>query len=104
PAGRKAARAPGRHGVAYPVATTLRRAWARRGAHEVPLREVGQADAAGDVTWRELRAVLDEELARLPERLRAPLVLCYLEGRTRDEAARQLGWGLGTIRGRLERG
>jgi RNA polymerase sigma factor (sigma-70 family) len=92
------------HGVAYHVATNLRRDLARRGAHEVPLREVGQADAAGDVTWRELRAVLDEELARLPERLRAPLVLCYLEGRTRDEAARQLGWGLGTIRGRLERG
>jgi RNA polymerase sigma factor (sigma-70 family) len=92
------------HGVAYHVATNLRRDLARRGAHEVPLREVGQADAAGDVTWREIRAVLDEELARLPERLRAPLVLCYLEGRTRDEAARQLGWGLGTFRGRLERG
>jgi RNA polymerase sigma factor (sigma-70 family) len=92
------------HGVAYHVATNLRRDLARRGAHETPLREVGQPDAAGDLTWRELRAVLDEELARLPERLRAPLILCYLEGRTRDEAARQLGWGLGTTRGRLERG
>jgi RNA polymerase sigma factor (sigma-70 family) len=92
------------HGVAYHVATNLRRDLARRGAHEVPLREVGQADAAGDMTWRELRTVLDEELARLPEHLRAPLVLCYLEGRTRDEAARQLGWSLGTFRGRLERG
>jgi RNA polymerase sigma factor (sigma-70 family) len=92
------------HGVAYHVATNLRRDLARRGAHEVPLGEAGPAGAAGDVSWREVRAVLDEELARLPERLRAPLVLCYLEGRTRDEAARQLGWGLDTTRGRLERG
>jgi NAD(P)-dependent dehydrogenase (short-subunit alcohol dehydrogenase family) len=47
---------------------------------------------------------LDEELARLPERLQAPLVLCYLEGKTRDEAARELGWTVGQLRGRLERG
>src|SRR5262249_50288748 len=41
---------------------------------------------------------------RLPERLRAPLVLCYLEGRTQDEAARQLGWSKSTCRRNLERG
>ncbi len=40
----------------------------------------------------------------MPERYRAPLVLCYLEGRTRDEAAGQLGWSIGVVRGRLERG
>jgi WD40 repeat protein len=57
-----------------------------------------------DVGLREAQAILDEELARLPEALRAPLVLCYLEGATRDEAARQLGWSLATLKRRLERG
>src|SRR5262249_18520021 len=47
-------------------------------------------------------AVLDEELHRLGERLRAPLVLCYLDGKTQDEAARQLGWSLRTFKRRLE--
>src|SRR5262245_3065832 len=48
--------------------------------------------------------ILDQELGRLSDRYRAPLVLCYLEGRTRDEAARQLGWSLNTLRRRLARG
>jgi RND family efflux transporter MFP subunit len=48
--------------------------------------------------------VLDEELNRLPERLRLPLVLCYLEGKTNEEAARQLGCPPGTIFSRLARG
>jgi hypothetical protein len=47
---------------------------------------------------------LHRELAALPESIRAPLVLCYLEGRTQEEAARQLGWSLSTVRGRLQRG
>lgn len=55
-----------------------------------------------EVTWRELRTVLDEELARLPEKWRLPLILCYLEGRTQDEAAGQLGWSKNTLRRRLD--
>jgi RNA polymerase sigma factor (sigma-70 family) len=51
----------------------------------------------------EAERILHEELARLPERYRAPLVLCYLEGKTRDEAARELGYRLGTFKDRLER-
>jgi WD40 repeat protein len=57
-----------------------------------------------DLVWREVRTALDEELKRLPERLRLPLLLCYLSGLTRDEAAQQLGWSLGTLKRRLEQG
>jgi RNA polymerase sigma factor (sigma-70 family) len=64
------------------------------------------ADAPPDrrLLWQEVRSVLDEELARLPDALRAPLVLCYLQGLTRDEAAPQLGWTLATLKRRLEKG
>ena len=58
-------------------------------------------DPFADAAWREVRRLLDEELNRLPERLRAPLVLCYLEALTRDEAARRLGWPLRTFERRL---
>ena len=59
---------------------------------------------AGDPAWDDLLRAVDEELKRLPERHRLPLLLCYLEGRTQDEAARQLGWSLSTLRRRLEEG
>jgi RNA polymerase sigma-70 factor (ECF subfamily) len=52
----------------------------------------------------ELHAALHEELGRLPEKYRAPLVLCYVEGLTHEAAARQLGWPLGTVRVRIARG
>jgi RNA polymerase sigma factor (sigma-70 family) len=65
---------------------------------DVPDRAVG---ASGPMP--ESRSVLDEELARLPEKHRAVVVLCYVEGLTQDEAARQLGCGKGVVRGRLER-
>src|SRR4029077_11735839 len=56
------------------------------------------------LVWEEVRQALDEELQHLPERLRSPLLLCYLSGLTRDEAAKQLGWSLGTLKRRLEEG
>jgi Family of unknown function (DUF6263)/Sigma-70, region 4 len=56
------------------------------------------------VSWREVQVILDEELEHLPERYRSPLFLCYLDGKTRDEAAQQLGIRAGTLHGRLERG
>src|SRR5205823_14634116 len=62
------------------------------------------AHAAPDLSWREACAALHEELDRLPEKFRLPLVHCYLQGLSRDEAARQLGWSAGAVKGRLERG
>jgi RNA polymerase sigma factor (sigma-70 family) len=62
------------------------------------------ADPAQEAAWSELLAALDAEVVRLPERYRGPVVLCYLEGQTQDEAARQLGWSLRTFRRRLQRG
>jgi RNA polymerase sigma factor (sigma-70 family) len=95
------------HGVAYRIArkllTQLRRQ--RTAWHPQDLDPPGpDTDPAMDLTWREVRVLLDAELQRLPEKYRQPLVLCYLEGKTRDEAAQQLHWTMGTLKGRLERG
>src|SRR5262249_21501599 len=56
-----------------------------------------------DCTWRDLRPFLDEALNHLPEKYRAPLVLHYLEGKTVEQAAQELGWPQGTVCGRLNR-
>jgi protocatechuate 3,4-dioxygenase beta subunit len=62
------------------------------------------ADSTLDMTLRDLQRVLHEELRRLPDKYRLPLMLCYLEGRSQEDAARQLGWSKGAFRGRLDRG
>jgi RNA polymerase sigma factor (sigma-70 family) len=92
------------HGVARRVAARARSEAARRAVHERYCPTPAATDQPDDLTWRELRTVLDEELARLSERYRAALVLSYLEGQTQDEAAAQLGWSPRTLRRRLERG
>jgi RNA polymerase sigma factor (sigma-70 family) len=61
-------------------------------------------DPAVAAARNELLTALDEELAGLPDRYRAPLILCYLDGRTRDEAAAHLGWSVSTLKRRLARG
>ncbi len=71
---------------------------------EPPPEPSEQVGPEAELVWREVRQALDEELQRLPERLRSPLLLCYLSGLTRDEAAKQLGWSLGTLKRRLDEG
>jgi RNA polymerase sigma factor (sigma-70 family) len=92
------------HGVARRLALKARAAAARRRAREAALPPPAPATPADDLTWGELRGLLHEELARLPGQFRAPLLLCYVEGLTRDEAARRLGWPATTVKGRLDRG
>lgn len=93
------------HGIAWRVSRKLQRSLARRGTHErSAAADRPAASEPADLTWNEVRRLVDEELDRLSAAYRAPIVLCHLEGRTQDEAARELGWSLGTLRGRLERG
>jgi RNA polymerase sigma factor (sigma-70 family) len=92
------------HGVAYRLSMRLRSEAARRRAGEgkaVPMTSCSPPDEAD---WRDLRPLLHEEVARLPDRYRLPFVLCYLEGKTNEEAAELLGWPKGTVQSRLSRG
>ncbi|HYH68576.1 MAG TPA: sigma-70 family RNA polymerase sigma factor [Urbifossiella sp.] len=89
------------HRVAVRVS---RRALARRRPAPLPGDVADPADPLGGVVWRDLRRVLDEELDRLPERLRTPVLLCLFDGLTRDEAAVRLGVSLNTARRRVDAG
>jgi len=91
------------HGVACRLALTLKRDHARRKNRERATDTPAPRDPAAEVSWREVQTILDEELQQLPERYRAPLILCYLECTTRDEAAWQLGLSPGSLHGRLQR-
>jgi RNA polymerase sigma factor (sigma-70 family) len=101
---RKEAVGPWLFGVAHRLALRVRQEARQRREREGRARGRPASDPLAELTVREAQAVLDEELARLPDRDRGPLVLCYLEGLTRDEAARRLGCPLGTLKDRLERG
>jgi RNA polymerase sigma factor (sigma-70 family) len=87
------------HGVALRVALRAREQERMRRCREreAPLRQSGEA------TWQDVRPILDEEIQRLPEKYRLPVILCYLEGQTNDEAARLLNCPRGTIAMRLAR-
>jgi RNA polymerase sigma factor (sigma-70 family) len=91
------------YGVAYRTALKARSRAVCRGAREKPLEEEPGREGPEDLVWRDVRPILDEELQRLPEKYRLPLVLCYLEGKTVTEAGAQLGWPAGTVAGRLAR-
>jgi RNA polymerase sigma factor (sigma-70 family) len=91
------------HSVAYRLAIKARARVALQRRREQQAAARRTAEAGAKAAWRELEAVLDDELERLPPAFRAPLVLCYLEGQTQEEASRRLGCPLGTVRSRLAR-
>jgi RNA polymerase sigma-70 factor (ECF subfamily) len=90
------------HSVAGRIAQKAKVAAARRRKNEglVPEKPVG--DPLAQMSLQEARKILDAELARLPDKFRAPLILCYLEGLARDEAANRLGWSVSTLKSRLK--
>src|SRR5262245_22346001 len=91
------------YGVAYRLALKSRARISRRRAREKRAVDMPAKEAGVQAAWEELHTILDEELQALPPKHQAPLVLCYLEGKTQEEAARQLGCPLGTIRSRVAR-
>ena len=94
------------HSVAYRVASCARAAAIRRRRHERRHAELaaGRLAVYPDEDRGDLEAVVHEEIDRLPEHYRAPLVLCDLEGCTHEQAARHLGWPVGTVKSRQARG
>ncbi|MBY0526915.1 MAG: sigma-70 family RNA polymerase sigma factor [Gemmataceae bacterium] len=97
--------------VAQRVALKARANAARRRSRETQAEDMAQAtepscefDPQTAAARRELRLVLDAEVSLLPEKYRAPVVLCYLEGKTNEEAARELGYPIGSMSWRLDKG
>ena len=93
------------YGVAHRTAVKARWMCARQRAREATMAQLPEpvAPPEPEGLWSELRPLLDRELIRLADKYRAPIVLCDLEGRTHQEAARELGWPIGTLSGRLSR-
>jgi RNA polymerase sigma factor (sigma-70 family) len=89
------------YGVAYRTARAAKSAASRRRAKEA--RVVPRQVSPPEDTWQELQRLLDQELTRLPDKYRIPVVLCHLEGKSRREAAQQLHLPEGTLSSRLAR-
>jgi RNA polymerase sigma factor (sigma-70 family) len=90
--------------VAYRIALRARTQREKRPVGQVAVEEVPAPHPRKDDPWREIFPVLDEELRRLPEKYRTPLVLAYLQGLTNREVAEQIGCPIGTVFTRLARG
>src|SRR5262245_41751490 len=91
------------YGVAHQTALKARATAAKRKGRERQVPEMPEPAASEQDLWRDLQPLLDEELSRLPDKFRVVIVLCDLEGKTRKEAARQLGVPEGTVAGWLPR-
>jgi RNA polymerase sigma factor (sigma-70 family) len=92
------------YGVAYRVAVHAKVDIAKRHNREAGTPSRPSADPVTEAAAHELCAVVEEELNQLKDRYRAPLLLCYFDGKTGDQAARQIGVSLRTLQRRLEHG
>jgi len=90
--------------VAQNTALKARTSAARRRARERQVANMMAQRPQADPGAPDTSGAIDHELAQLPEKYRLPLILCYLEGRSNEAAARELGWPLGSMAKRLERG
>ena len=96
---------PWLHGVALRVSRRARKEAARRRVAERGKSEIMQRRHAAEFGPESIDyAELHEEINRFPEQYRHPIILCYMQGQTQPQAARQLGWPLGTVQIRLHRG
>jgi len=91
------------YGVAYRAALKARALATRRQQRERQVTAVVEPAVPPPDCWADVQPLLDQELSRLPCKYRVPIILCDLEGKTRQEAAQQLGWPEGTVAGRLAR-
>src|SRR5262249_40356593 len=91
------------YGVAYQTAVEAPATTPRQRAREKQVTAMPEPETQPAETWHALQPVLDQELSRLPDKYRVPVVLCDLEGKTRRAVAQQLGWPEGTVAGRLAR-
>jgi RNA polymerase sigma factor (sigma-70 family) len=92
------------YGVAYNTALKAKASNVKRQAKEMQVTKMPDPATAGQQLWNDdLQALLDQELNRLPEQYRVPIILCDLEGKTRKEAAEQLGCPEGSLSSRLSR-
>jgi RNA polymerase sigma factor (sigma-70 family) len=96
------------HEVAHRIAVKARVSVVRRRSLERQAMAMSPVPIALDqqdeeAAWNELRPVLHDEVDRLPEKYRLPVILCYLEGKTNEEVAGLLRWPVGTVKGRLSR-
>src|SRR5262249_36202543 len=82
-------------------AQQARRQAAKRRVKEQQVVRLQVCDPSADFLWADVRRVLDEEIQGLPEKYRAPFVLCHLQGKTNAEAAEELGCPRGTVQSRL---
>src|SRR6266851_1935193 len=92
------------HGVAHRLALEAKTQEARRQMRERRAADMRNTSETADSSWQDLRGTLDEALRQLPEKYRTPLLLCYLEGKSHEEVARQLSCPIGTVHSRLARG
>ena len=91
------------YGVAHQTALKARATTARRKGRERQVTVMPEPAVADQDVWDDLGSLLDQELSRLPDKYRAVIVLCDLEGKSRKDAAGQFGLPEGTVASRLSR-